>query len=243
MDTKQNPFSISDTLTRGIVTPTRPLHDEYIRLALQMAGILTLSIGALAIALTSFVIAAINAWHALAIALSAVIIIALIGAVTIISIGRRAYEALDWYRVQSQANQETNRQVALVRAETEVNIYGGRNKVIVGDSQTTNNTLAIETNSSQAREEFVRHYCEFIERARLMQQVQDGKTGFEARHFLKNVPNGKSDWVFRDGKTITRGEYDQIVEFAATNGIAPSERRRGAAGQKPLLEGKITHIE
>ncbi len=221
-----------EMLARGVVTPTRPLHFEYVRLAVCIVGVALLATLPIAFSLAMFTVFPSFLFAAFAIA-------SLFAGVPVVVLLRKAEDALDWYQIQAEKNMDTNRQVILARADVDITINGNRNRITVGDTQ-TNNALMLGSSLNETRAEFIRHYCEIIERAQFNKSIGGCKTGFEARLLLKNVPGGVGDYVFRDGKPITRSEYDQLMEFADKQGDAPVGRRRGSAGSPTLLEGEIT---
>jgi hypothetical protein len=222
--------------------PTRPLHVEYLRVAFMLCGIFAL--GALVFGLaTAFFFLTIGI-PIIPFVFAAIIAAVVFAAVPVALVVRRGVAALDWYREQSQLNQETTRANTTRALEVQIINASGRATVNVNSPamNTTNQIALIADSRAQTRDEFIAHYREMIERAQLMTQIGEGKTGFEARLFLKHVPGGAEDYKFRDGQIITRAEYDQLMEFARVHGTAPESRRRGAAGH-PALPKEINAAE
>ena len=73
---------------------------------------------------------------------------------------------------------------------------------------------------------FVQHLREFTQRANMLKGIEDGE-GIERRHWLRSDGAGR-DWLFSDGQSISRPEYDQLVEALDVRG-----RRKGTSGSVP----------
>jgi hypothetical protein len=112
---------------------------------------------------------------------------------------------------------------------------GGKNNTVNLNPVNTTNTQSLTFIESQDVPSFIKHFDEFVARAKFLRQIGDpDTTGYERNSYL--TPS--KPFVFSDGIALSRGEYERMVQIVATLGMNVG-RKKGTSGRAivtPLLD-------
>lgn len=136
----------------------------------------------------------------------------------------RACGVLDELHEQWKADLEARREIERAKVLT-LTVKGSNNSVNIDSPTTTNQAVVIESPDAVR---FVKHFREFIQRAAFIKSQNDGE-GTERRHYLHS-DGAVRDYQFDDGTTITRPEYEMLIEMLRSAGQLPG-RKQGTTGR------------
>lgn len=152
------------------------------------------------------------------------------------------HQLYEWQEHQAHYRAADLQRIEVERERVNIEVTAKKGSTVNIADTITNQALIIQEAKANTRNEFMRHFSEFLQESERLRKLGDGKTGMERRLWLQADGRERGDYKFdADGKVIDRAEYDSLIEFANLKGLLPEGRRKGSAGK--VIEGKFTPIE